>query len=64
MGPGECAVSKALEQQRRSTRKIPEMYIFKFNHYGFSGVTNNVTNYVSNDAIKLNESVGSFYFQI
>jgi hypothetical protein len=40
MGPWECAVSKALEQQRRSARKIPEMYIFKFNHYGISGVTN------------------------
>jgi len=30
MGPWECAVSKALEQQRRSMRRISGMYIFKF----------------------------------
>ena len=54
MGPWECAVSKALEQQRRSTRRISEMYIFKFNHlseklYEISGVTN-ITNDVTNYA--------------
>jgi len=33
MGPWECAVSKALEQQRRSMRMISGMFIFKFNSF-------------------------------
>jgi len=34
MGPWECVVSKGLEQQRRSMRRISEMYIFKFRLVG------------------------------